>query len=95
MNLTIDTIAAYYSDIIAADKAADPRVTYGDYIRIARIHALTSEHPQDITAALIDLYKDGHVDLSPESNTKVLTNADHAAAVAWGSEPLHLVAFLD
>lgn len=86
MNLTADTIRAAYDDLAETDH---------DYIRIARIHNLTSEHPHNITNTLIDLYKTGRVDLAPESNTKVLTADDHAAAIHWGSEPLHLVAFLD
>lgn len=86
MNLTADTIAAAYDDL-----AEYP----GDWVRIARIHDKISEKPADITATLIEMAKAGRVELAPESNTKVLTAADHSAAVQWGSEPLHLVAFQD
>lgn len=82
MNLT-DRIATAYDELAEYDMA---------WVRIARIQAKVQAPAADIAAILIDMAKAGVADLAPESNTKVLTDADHAAAVQWGSEPLHLVA---
>lgn len=60
-----------------------------------------------ITAAYLDLAKTdadwvrlamirtGMVHLAPDSNRKVLTDADHAAALRIGSEDKHLLAIED
>lgn len=82
MNLT-DQIATAYDELAECDM---------DWIRIARIQEATGASAEDIAEVLIDMAKAGVAELAPESNTKVLTDADHAAAVQWGSEPLHLVA---
>jgi lipocalin len=86
MNLTADTITAAYDDLAEYD---------GAWVRIARIHDLISEKPADITATLIEMAKAGRVALAPESRTTAITAADQTAAIHWGSEPLHLVAFQD
>jgi len=66
-----------------------------DWIRIARIHEHLDYHPDDITDAIINLVHSGDAHIAPESNTKVLTNADHDAAIHAGSEACHLVLFED
>lgn len=82
MNI-FDTVTNAYDTLAKEDM---------DWIRVARIQAKTKAPIADIHAALISLAKAGVAHLAPESNTKVLTADDHAAAVRWGSEPLHLVA---
>lgn len=66
-----------------------------DWIRIARIHDHLPYHPDDITDAIASLVHSGDADIAPESNTKVLTQEDHAAAIRIGSEACHLIAFED
>lgn len=82
MNLT-DAIATAYDQLAEYDLA---------WVRIACIHAEVKASAADIADVLIDMAKAGVAELAPESNTKVLKDEDHAAAVQWGSEPLHLVA---
>lgn len=69
----------------------------GDWIRIARIAKrigpqAAAELPRVLTAALM---RDDGVQLAPESNTKVLTAEDRAAAIRAGGEDLHLISFED
>lgn len=93
MNGIIDAIAAAYDDIIATDKADNPRVEDGDWVRIARIRDLINEPHDAVTAALIEMTQttNGMVQLAPESATMALLPEDHEAAVHWGSEALHLI----
>jgi hypothetical protein len=64
-----------------------------DWIRLARIRPrLNGAEKRDVDDTLVKMMKTGTVHLAPESNTKVLTAEDHAAALRFGSEDLHLVA---
>jgi hypothetical protein len=66
-----------------------------DWIRIARIHEHLDYHPDDISDAIVSLVHNGDAHIAPESNTKVLTAEDHAAAIREGSEACHLILFED
>ncbi|MCX2952703.1 hypothetical protein [Lentzea sp. NEAU-D7] len=64
-----------------------------DWIRLARIRPrLNGVEKGEVDEVLVKMSKTGTVHLAPESNTKVLTPEDHAAALRVGSEDLHLVA---
>ncbi|KOV84561.1 hypothetical protein [Nocardia sp. NRRL S-836] len=64
-----------------------------DWIRLARIRPrLNGAEKGEVDDALVKMMKTGTVHLAPESNTKVLTPDDHAAALRLGNEDLHLVA---
>ncbi|MFJ5989347.1 hypothetical protein [Lentzea sp. NPDC092896] len=64
-----------------------------DWIRLARIRPrLNGADKGEVDETLVKMMKTGTVHLAPESNTKVLTAEDHAAALRVGSEDLHLVA---
>ncbi|SDH17017.1 hypothetical protein SAMN05216553_11739 [Lentzea fradiae] len=64
-----------------------------DWIRLARIRPrLNGAERGEVDETLVKMMKTGTVHLAPESNTKVLTAEDHAAALRVGSEDLHLVA---
>ncbi|HUQ57233.1 hypothetical protein [Lentzea sp.] len=64
-----------------------------DWIRLARIRPrLNGAERGEVDDVLVKMMKTGTVHLAPESNTKVLTAEDHAAALRVGSEDLHLVA---
>lgn len=63
------------------------------WIRLARIRPrLNGADKSEVDEALVKLMKTGTVHLAPESNTKVLTTEDHAAALRLGGEDLHIVA---
>lgn len=71
------------------DLAVEPQ----DWIRLARIRPrLNGADKSEVDVALVKMMKTGTVHFAPESNTKVLTAEDHAAALRVGSEDLHLVA---
>lgn len=71
------------------DLAVEPQ----DWIRLARIRPrLDGAQKSEVDDVLVKMMKNGSVHLAPESNTKVLTADDHAAAIRVGSEDLHLVA---
>lgn len=63
----------------------------GDYIRVARFVGELDATREDIVSAFRDLYREGVIDLAPESNTKVLKPQDKRHALVLGSEALHLV----
>lgn len=63
-----------------------------DWIRLARIRAELTDIPRDVQdAVLIAMEMTGYAFLSADSNTKMLTAEDHAAAIKLGG-PLHLLA---
>lgn len=65
-----------------------------DWVRLAQIAEFTDIAPADWTDTLASMLRnDSTVQLAPESNTKVLTDEDRAAAVRIGSEDLHLITF--
>lgn len=64
-----------------------------DWIRLARIRPeLTGSDKGEVDALLLEMTKTGTVHLTPDSNRKVLTDDDHAAAVRIGGEDKHLIA---
>lgn len=64
-----------------------------DWIRLARIRPrLNGADKSEVDDVLLKMMKTGTVHLAPDSNRKVLTDADHAAAVRIGGEDLHLMA---
>ncbi|MFD9733485.1 hypothetical protein [Umezawaea sp. NPDC059074] len=64
-----------------------------DWIRLARIRpGLNGATKSEVDEALVKMLKTGTVHLAPDSNRKVLTEADHEAAIRIGNEDLHLIA---
>jgi hypothetical protein len=64
----------------------------GDWVRIARFIGEIEGTRAEIDEAFTRLIKGELVVLAPDSNTKVLTDADHRHAYRRGSEALHLIA---
>lgn len=65
----------------------------GDYIALAALRAaLAGVSGPEIDAALIDLNRAPDVHLVPESNQKILTDEQRAAAVSIGNQHKHLLA---
>jgi hypothetical protein len=64
-----------------------------DWVRLAKLRPeLNGADKDEVDAVLLDMFKAGEVHLVPESNRKVLTEVDHAAAIRIGSEDKHLMA---
>ncbi len=67
--------------------------TSGDWVRLARLRPMLDDVDRD---AIDDLFpkmiKTGLVHFAPDSNTKALTEVDHAAAIRVGGEDKHLMA---
>jgi hypothetical protein len=64
-----------------------------DWIRLARIRPrLNGADKSEVDEVLLKMMKTGTVHLAPDSNRKVLTDADHEAAVRIGGEDKHLIA---
>lgn len=82
MDLTADQVIAAYLELCETEQ---------DWIRLARIRPLVDAPREEVDKALIELMYTGLVHLSPDSNTKVLTNADHEAAIRVGGEDLHIL----
>ncbi|MFD9705928.1 hypothetical protein [Lentzea sp. NPDC059081] len=77
-------IRSAYSDLATAPE---------DWIRLARIRTrLNGADKSEVDDALLEMMKTGTVHLAPDSNTKMLTSEDRAAAVRIGGEDLHLIA---
>jgi len=65
----------------------------GDFVMLAKLRAELKDVPdQQIDAALIQLNRSSDVSLVPESNQKVLTADERAAAVSIGNQDKHLLA---
>ncbi|HEX4221006.1 MAG TPA: hypothetical protein VHZ97_01450 [Pseudonocardiaceae bacterium] len=63
-----------------------------DLVGLAELRAmLGGAATEDVDAVLKDMSKAGRVSLFPESNRKVLTSADHEAAIRIGGEDNHLI----
>lgn len=63
------------------------------WVRLVRLRKLLgTDDKAEVDRALLELMKTGTVHLSPDSNTKMLTEEDRAAAVRIGGEDLHLIA---
>jgi hypothetical protein len=64
-----------------------------DWIRLARIRPrLNGADKGEVDEVLLKMVRTGKVHLAPDSNRKVLTDADRAAAIRIGSEDKHLLA---
>jgi hypothetical protein len=64
-----------------------------DWIRLARIRPrLNGADKREVDDALLRMMKTGTVHLAPDSNRKVLTEDDHAAAIRIGGVDKHLIA---
>ena len=64
-----------------------------DWVRLAKLRPrLNGAEKDEVDAVLLEMVKTGTVHLAPDSNRKVLTDADHAAAVRVAGEDNHLVA---
>lgn len=70
------------------DLSAGPQ----DWIRLARIRPRLEAAKSEVDETLLKMIKTGTVHLAPDSNRKVLTDDDHAAAVRVGGEDKHLLA---
>ncbi|CCH28388.1 hypothetical protein ABZ816_28800 [Actinosynnema sp. NPDC047251] len=64
-----------------------------DWVRLAKLRPqLNGAERDEVDAALLAMVQTGTVHLAPDSNRKVLTEADHAAAIRIAGEDNHLVA---
>lgn len=64
-----------------------------DWVRLAKLRPrLNGADKVEVDEVLLRMVRTGAVHLAPDSNRKVLTDADHAAAVRIGDEDNHLVA---
>lgn len=64
-----------------------------DWVRLAKLRPkLDGAGKDEVDRVLLGMAKTGEVHLAPDSNRKVLTDADHAAAIRIGSENKHLMA---
>ncbi|WET78120.1 hypothetical protein P3102_29245 [Amycolatopsis sp. QT-25] len=71
---------------------AELSVGVQDWIRLARLRPkLNGADKDEVDAVLVEMTKTGTVHLAPDSNRKVLTDADHDAAVRVGGEDKHLI----
>lgn len=71
------------------DLAAEP----GAWVSLTRLRSALSDLPRpEVDQALLHLGVQPRVHLIPESNQKVLSDADRAAAVRVGGEEMHLLA---
>ncbi|WP_329790170.1 hypothetical protein V1227_39485 [Lentzea sp. DG1S-22] len=77
-------IRAVYGDLASAPE---------EWIRLARIRPrLNGAEKSQVDEVLLEMLKTGTVHLAPDSNTKMLSADDRAAAVRIGGEDLHLIA---
>ena len=64
-----------------------------DWVRLAKLRPkLNGADKDEVDRVLLAMTRTGLVHLSPDSNRKALTDADHAAAIRIGSEDKHLLA---
>jgi hypothetical protein len=63
-----------------------------DWVRLAKLRPAVPYPDAEVTAALMLMTSSGLAHLAPDSNRKVLTDADHAAAVRVAGEENHLLA---
>ncbi|GAA2684767.1 MULTISPECIES: hypothetical protein [Actinosynnema] len=76
-------------DAVIRDAYRELSVKPQDWVRLAKLRPRLSEA---VDAALRRMLRHGEVHLAPDSNRKVLTDADHAAAIRIGDEDKHLIA---
>lgn len=66
---------------------------YQDWVRLAKIRPrLNGAARDEVDETLLKMVRTGSVHLVPDSNRKVLTEDDHAAAIRIGGEDKHLMA---
>jgi hypothetical protein len=66
---------------------------YQDWVRLAKIRPrLNGADRAEVDETLLKMVKAGTTHLVPDSNRKVLTEEDHAAAIRIGGEDKHLMA---
>ncbi|MCP2167246.1 hypothetical protein [Goodfellowiella coeruleoviolacea] len=64
-----------------------------DWVRLAKLRPkLNGVGKDEVDEVLLQMVRTGTTHLAPDSNRKVLTDADHAAAVRIGGEDKHLMA---
>ena len=64
-----------------------------DWVRLAKLRPkLNGAEKDEVDTVLLEMVKTGTVHLAPDSNRKVLTEDDHAAALRIAGEDNHLVA---
>lgn len=64
-----------------------------DWVRLAKLRPkLNGVGKDEVDQTLLAMTRTGLVHLAPDSNRKVLTDADHAAAIRIGKESRHLIA---
>lgn len=64
----------------------------GAWVGLARLRDQLDDLPRtDLDAILSELYRAGAISLIPEENQKVLTPADHSAALEVGNQAKHLI----
>jgi hypothetical protein len=79
-----DQIRAAYQSL-----AASPR----EFVRLTEIRALLNGTDKSkVDGVIKQMSRDGIAHLAPDSNRKVLTDADHRAAIRVGGEDKHLLA---
>jgi hypothetical protein len=66
---------------------------YQDWVRLAKIRPrLDGADREEVDETLLKMVRSGTTHLVPDSNRKVLTEEDHAAAIRIGGEDKHLMA---
>ncbi|NUS53516.1 MAG: hypothetical protein HOV66_01445 [Streptomycetaceae bacterium] len=79
-----DLIRAAYSEL-----SDEPQ----DWVRLAKLRPkLNGAGKDEVDKVLLEMTRTGLVHLAQSTNSKALTDADHAAAIRIGSEDKHLVA---
>ncbi|MFC7614475.1 hypothetical protein ACFQV2_14045 [Actinokineospora soli] len=64
-----------------------------DWVRLAKLRPRLDGAPrEEVDDVLLKMVKEGVAHLAPDSNRKVLTDADHAAAIRVAGEDNHLLA---
>ncbi|WP_439660209.1 hypothetical protein ACSHWB_01110 [Lentzea sp. HUAS TT2] len=65
---------------------------YQDWVRLAKVRPRLGADRDEVDETLLKMVKTGTAHLVPDSNRKVLTEEDHAAAIRIGDEDKHLLA---
>jgi hypothetical protein len=98
-NLRLHDVFAQVVDLTSAEIEKRIRVAYrklaqspGDWVALVDLRPLLGSVPaKDVNTVLKELNRIRTVNLVPESNRKVLTAADHEAAIRVGGEDNHLI----
>lgn len=92
---TLAEVFRSYEDLESVIRAAylELSVKPQDWVRLAKLRPkLNGADKGEVDAVLLEMVKTGTVHLAPDSNRKVLTEDDHAAALRIAGEDNHLVA---